>query len=79
MEQGKNISGGQRQRISLARILIRTPELLILDEPTSALNKEITEKIASNLNDFVKNNNISTLIISHNNIFDKYSSNIIKL
>ena len=39
-EHGKNISGGEKQRIGLARILIRKPEVLILDEITSGLDQE---------------------------------------
>ena len=39
-EDGKNISGGEKQRIGLARMLIRKPEVLILDEITSGLDQE---------------------------------------
>jgi len=44
------LSGGQQQRVLLARALIRQPELLILDEPTTALDPQVREKFFKILN-----------------------------
>ena len=50
-EKGAKISGGQRQRIALARAIVRRPELLILDEVTSALDPSTERAIVDNIRD----------------------------
>ena len=62
-ERGTKLSGGQRQRISLARAMINKPEVLILDEPTSSLDKESEELIFDSLKKISKF--MTIIIISH--------------
>ncbi|SKA89342.1 ABC transporter [Caloramator quimbayensis] len=62
-EMGKNVSGGQRQRICLARVLFRKPELLILDEPFSALDNENKISIMKGLLQYISDNNFSLIVL----------------
>ena len=62
-ERGTTISGGQKQRISIARALIKDPEILIFDDCLSAVDTETEEKILSNLKRISVDK--TTLIVSH--------------
>ena len=62
-EAGKNLSGGQRQRISIARAILRDPEILILDEATSNIDADSESKITKALRHFTADR--TCLVVAH--------------
>lgn len=62
-ERGITLSGGQKQRVSIARAIIKNPNILLLDDCLSAVDTETEEQILNNLLEISKNK--TTIIVSH--------------
>ena len=62
-EQGKALSGGQRQAVALARALVRDPEILILDEPTSNMDTDSEVRLQKRLQTIIEGR--SLILITH--------------
>ena len=61
--KGSQLSGGERQRIAIARAIIRKPKLLLLDESTSALDKNTEAAVQQTLNTLMSS--CTTVMIAH--------------
>ncbi len=59
------LSGGQQQRIALARSLVQQPEILLLDEPLSALDQEMRQKLQHYILQLHKEYKLTTILVSH--------------
>jgi ATP-binding cassette subfamily B protein len=63
-QRGRLLSGGQRQRIAIARAMIRDAPLLLLDEPTTSLDAESTQRVLAPMRRLMAGR--TSLLISHN-------------
>ncbi|HET7153421.1 MAG TPA: ABC transporter ATP-binding protein [Candidatus Kapabacteria bacterium] len=64
-EGGVKVSGGEKQRLSIARSLLRKPDLLVFDEATSSLDSLTEEEITETIRDISRQGNLITIMIAH--------------
>ena len=61
------LSGGEQQRVAIARSVVMKPELILADEPTGNLDSENTENISNLLFNYIKDENASLIMVTHDN------------
>ena len=62
-ENGRELSGGQRQGITLARAIVRKPQILLLDEPTSSMDQSTEKLVIDNLNTYFSDQTV--ILVTH--------------
>ncbi len=73
------VSGGERQRVAIARSIVNSPKLLLADEPTGNLDPTNSFKVFLLLHSYVKENNSSMLIVTHNRLLAEKADCIFQL
>ncbi len=64
-EDAQKLSGGEKQRIALGRVMLMKPEVLLLDEPSSALDENTEHVIIDSLVNYTKENNKTLIMVTH--------------
>lgn len=73
------LSGGQMQRISIARALVKSPKIILADEPTAALDYDTSIKVLSVIEKISKENNTTILMVTHNPEIAKMANRVVRL
>ena len=76
----ETLSGGEGQRIALARALLANPSVLLLDEPFSSLDEELSDKLLSDVRGLLKTRNCPAILVTHNHdVAKKFADSVISI
>lgn len=79
-QDAEKLSGGEKQRVALARVILMEPEVLLLDEPSSALDEETEHMIIEALVNYTKENNKTLIMVTHSKkVASRFSDEIIEI
>lgn len=71
-DSADRLSGGEKQRVALGRVILMEPEVLLLDEPSSALDEDTEQIIIEALVKYTRDNNKSLIMVTHSKKIAKY-------
>ena len=74
----KKLSGGEKQRVAIARALMKSPKIILADEPTGSLNYEKGLEIMELLNEFHKKSNHVMIFVTHDDRMAKFADEVIQ-
>ena len=79
-EPAHRLSGGEKQRLALARVMLMEPRVWLLDEPSSALDKETEDEVMKKIMDFGKRNGSTIIFVTHSTpMAEKYAEEMIEI
>ncbi|MBR0466896.1 MAG: ATP-binding cassette domain-containing protein [Clostridia bacterium] len=73
------LSGGQQQRVSIARAIVKRPKLILADEPTAALDYTTSIEVLGVIEDIVRNDGATVMMVTHNPEIAKMADRVIKV
>ncbi len=73
------MSGGQQQRVSIARALVKNPKLILADEPTAALDYQTSIEVLQVVEDIVRNQHKTVVMITHNPEIAKMADRVVRI
>ena len=73
------MSGGQQQRVSIARAIVKRPKLILADEPTAALDYATSIEVLSVIEDVVRNQGTTVMMVTHNGEIAKMADRVVKV
>ena len=73
------MSGGQQQRVSIARAIVKRPKLILADEPTAALDYATSIEVLSVIEDIVKNQGATVMMVTHNPEIARMADRVVKI
>lgn len=80
VDDADKLSGGEKQRLALGRVILLQPEVLLLDEPSSALDENTEHLIIEALVNYTKSNNKTLIMVTHSkSVANRFSDHIIEI